>query len=254
MKVYNMEALILNDKLIAIGIIDAFDSFIWVDRYSKCGDFEIYVPANSDVFNILSMDNYLVYDKSEHVMIVEGMALTTDIEDGNKIIVSGRSVESILDRRIVWNKTILSGNFQNGIKKLLEENIIYPQISERKDSRLRFVPSDDPEITSLTIDAQLMGESLYDVIVNLCESQNIGWKITLSDDNYFNFKLYSGVDHSFAQNINNHIIFSPNFDNFLDSNYVRSKKEQKTVVLVAGETPANIDSITNEEIQEILNG
>lgn len=249
-----MEALVLNDKLVAIGILDSFESFIWVDRYSKCGDFEVCVPTEAAMFTLLAADNYLIYEKSEHVMIIEGLSLTTDIEAGNKLVVSGRSIESALDRRVIWKKTILSGNFQNGIKKLLEENILFPEIIERRASNFKFIESEDPAITSLNIDAQFMGESLYDAIVQLCEPNNIGWKITLSEDNYFNFKLYYGADHSFAQNKNDHIIFSPNFDNFLDSNYVNSKKGQKTVALVAGEPPTNLDAITNEEIQEILNG
>lgn len=49
-------------------------------------------------------------------MIVEKIQITSDTEDGNHVTVTGRSLESILDRRIVWGQKLLSGNLQNGIK------------------------------------------------------------------------------------------------------------------------------------------
>lgn len=234
-----MEALVLNKNLIAIGIIDSFESFIWVDRYTQCGDFELSVAADAEIFNILKIDNYLLIEESEHLMIIEGLSLTTDIEDGNKILVSGRSLESILDRRIIWDQTIIEGNLQDAIERLLNENIINPEIPERKIPNFRFIPSTDTAIVHLNVEAQFIGDSLYDAIVKMCELENIGWRITLSDDNHFDFQLYFGKDHSFAQFENDYIIFSPTFDNFLDSNYVISKKEQKTVALVSGEKDSN---------------
>lgn len=234
-----MEALVLNEDLITIGIIDSFESFIWTDRYSRYGDFELCVVADSKMFDILKIDNYLMFDKSEHVMIIENLSLTTDIENGNKIIVSGRSLESILDRRIIWKQSIYTGKLQYAIGDLLGDNIIEPEIPERTIPNFIYYLPLNPEIGEMYVDAQFMGDSLYDAIVNLCEVENIGWKITISEDNYFEFRLYSGVDHSFAQSTNNYVIFSPNFDNFIDSNYIISKKDQKTIALVSGEKDQN---------------
>jgi hypothetical protein len=73
------------------------------------------------------------------------------------------------------------------------------------------------------------------VIKNLCAANNIGFKITLSDTNQFVFKLYSGVDRSYDQFDNPYVIFSPTFENIVNSNYSKSKKGLKTITLVAGE-------------------
>lgn len=102
-------------------------------------------------------------------------------------------------------------------------------------SNLIFEASSDPLISALTVDAQFTGDNLYGVIKKLCDAKNIGFKITLSDNDKFVFKLYSGVDRSYGQLSNPYVIFSPNFENIINSNYLESKMPLKTVTLVAGE-------------------
>lgn len=195
-----MELLVLDKNLESIFIIDNFESLIWTERYFKCGDFEIYTTVTEDLLKYAKQDNYLWYKDSEHVMIIEGVQITADVEDGICLIINGRSLESMLDRRIIWKQTVLSGNFQDGIKKLIDENIISPEIVERKIENFIFKVSEDEKITTLTIDAQFeMGDNLYDAIQKLCESKKIGFRITLNTDNQFVFELYSGIDRSYTQ-------------------------------------------------------
>ena len=54
------------------------------------------------LLDYIKQDYYLQSKESEHVMIVEKIQITSDTEDGNHVTVTGRSLESILDRRIVW--------------------------------------------------------------------------------------------------------------------------------------------------------
>jgi hypothetical protein len=230
-----MEITILDTSLNRIEVIDIVDSLIWTDRYSSAGDFEVYTKATAAYIASLREDYYLTMKESEHAMIVETLNLRTDIEDGNKFIVTGRSLESMLERRIVWKQTIISGNLQNGIKTLLLENAISPEDPDRRISRLTFEDSIDPAVTSISIDMQFTGDNLYDVIKNLCESSGIGFKITLSSDNLFVFKLYAGQDRSFNQIQNPFVSFSPNLDNLSNTNYYHSKAPFRSITLVAGE-------------------
>lgn len=230
-----MELLVLDKNLVALGIVDSFASLIWTDRYNVCGDFEIYGPASKELMALLQPDYYLYNRDSEHLMIIDTQDLTSDTEKGTNLKITGRSLESILDRRIIWNQTILTGNLQNGIETLLNENAINPIITDRKINRLVFLPSTDPVITSLTVEGQNTGGYLYDVITSLCIANDIGFKITLSDSGDFVFQLYTGVDRSYSQELNPYVVFSPNFENIIKSNYFESRANLKTVVLVAGE-------------------
>ena len=230
-----MELVVLDVSLRTIDIVDNFESLIWVERYSAYGDFEIYIFVNAWLLGTLKQDYYLWLKGSEQTMIIEGIQIESDAENGDHLTVTGRSLESILDRRIVWKQTLLTGNFQNAIKKLLDENIINPSDTSRKVNNLIFEPSTDPRITSLTVDMQFTGDNLYDAIKFLCDSKDIGFKITLSHDNKFVFKLLGWSDRSYDQFTNPYVIFSPEFDNIINSDYIESKRVLKTIALVAGE-------------------
>lgn len=230
-----MDLLVMNTNVEAIALIDTFTSLIWTDRYSAYGDFEIYTTINANIIDSFKDDYYLWNPESEHTMIIEEREIVSDVENGDRLLVKGRSLESILLRRIVWKQTILSGNLQEGVKKLLDENVISPEDEKRKISNFVFVESTDPAITELTVDAQFMGDNLYDAIKKLCDTHSIGFKIVLTDDGLFRFGLYAGTDRTYDQSNNPYVIFSPSFENVISSNYLESKMNFKTVTLVAGE-------------------
>lgn len=230
-----MEPVILNPQFETIAVIDAYESLIWTDRYNTYGDFELYCPMDTALLPYLKQDNYFWQRDSEHTMIIEDITIDSDTEDGNHLVVTGRSLESILERRIVWRYTVLTGNLQNAIQQLLNDNVINPSDTSRKIEGFSFVASNDPKITGLTIDAQYFGEELYTVIRDLCDEHNIGFKIVLTEDNKFEFSLYAGVDRSYAQSENPYVVFSPNFDNIINSNYYSSNATMKNVTLVGGD-------------------
>ena len=230
-----MDLTILDTDRTPLCVLDVYNSFIWTDRYFKYGDFELHASMNEVLLQYLKQDYYITNANSEHVMIIETLLINSDIENGNTITVSGRSLESLLERRIVWNRTTLSGNLQNGIKKLLNENVISPSDSNRKIDNFIFEESTDSAITGLTIDGQYTGDNLYEVIASICQEKDIGFKITLNTSNQFVFKLYSGVDRSYGQSVNPYVVFSPNFENIIESNYIESKMALKNVALIGGE-------------------
>lgn len=230
-----MELTLLNTSLDAIAVVDDYESLIWTDRYQEHGDFEIYTPVTAGILEVLKQDYYLINRDSEHVMIVEKLLIKTDVETGNHITITGRSLESILKRRIIWGLRSVNGTLQNGIKILLEENIINPTDPDRKIDNFIFEESDDERITSLKLDAQYTGDEIYDVVNKLCKKHGIGFKVTLNDNKQFVFKLYVGTDRSYDQTDNPYVIFSPNFENIVNSNYLESRSALKNVTLIGGE-------------------
>lgn len=230
-----MDLYILDKSLDQTAVLDTYKSLIWTDRYYAYGDFEIYIPISRDLLAYLKQDYYIQRKDSDRAMIIEKILINTDVEDGNYLTITGRSLESILLRRIVWRTTNIQGNLQNGIKKLLNENVISPTDGRRKISNFIFEESSDPAITSLTADAQYTGDVLYDVISKLCSERGIGFKIVINDQKQFVFSLYAGEDRSYDQTANPYVIFSPSFENIINSNYMESKSALKNVNLVAGE-------------------
>ena len=126
----------MNKSLITIGVIDTYDSVIWTKRCFSTGDFELYLPATPKNITLLQVGNYIYRSDDDTVMIIEKVQITTDYENGNYLTVSGRSLESILARRIIWKQTFYTGRFEDLIYKILNENAVNPTDTNRKISNL----------------------------------------------------------------------------------------------------------------------
>lgn len=216
-------------------ILDSYLSSIWTVRYDQYGDFEICAPYSKDIFDEIKLDDYIMRPNSDRMMVVEDIQIDTDAEGGNQIIFSGRSIESILDRRVLFDQTIVVGNTQDGVKFLLDGNAISPSDEKRK-LPIVFRKNEDSAVTSLETTYQFSGETLYEAIEALCVDGSIGFRLIpdLNAKNFI-FELYSGVDRSYHQTARPYVVFSPGFDNIITSNYMSSKKEYKNVAYAAGE-------------------
>ena len=230
-----MEIILLDNNFKELYVLDVFKSLIWTDRYWKCGDFEIVVSPTTDILVKLLNTTYLTLAESPHHMILEDFNIHSEVEEGNALILTGRSLESILDRRVVWDIIAMSGNLQTEIERLLDDNAISPTDGLRTFANLVFNTSIDVAITALTVDTQFGGETIYKVLSQLCMADGIGFKIlrNLVTDK-FDFELYAGVDRSYDQSENDFVAFTSALDNLLNADYIESSRPLKTVCLVAG--------------------
>ena len=174
------------------GVIDTYESCIWTERFNASGDFELYMYPTERMLELMQMNYYLKFRDSDYVMIIETVEIITGIDDGDRLKVTGRSLESILDRRIVWSQTTINGNFQNGVRKLINEAIISPTDSNRRIPNFIFENSTDTRVTTWSIRVQITGTTLYDAISELCDVLSLGFRITLDSQNRFVYLSKSG--------------------------------------------------------------
>lgn len=231
-----MDALILNRDFQTECIVDAFESFIWSDRYDRPGDFELYFPVNEKITPYALENNYIWQKDSDRLMIIEAVEIITNAEEGDHMKLSGRSLECLLERRVVAYRTIIRGSLQNGISRLLDENLINPSDLERKIPKLRFIRNSDPRVTKLNCELNLLGEYILDVVEDVCQLNELGFKITYNEEeDTLDFMLYYGEDRSYAQETNPWVVFSPGFDNLLSSNYLKTSRNLKTAAVIGGD-------------------
>lgn len=230
-----MDAMILDQSFRAAAVLDTFESLIWTDRFRGYGDFEVCLPVEQAPPELLTRGNYLTTRRSDRMMVIEDISLETDGENGNRATVSGRSLESLLERRIIWEPAALSGNLQNGIGTLLTDNAIYPKDRDRAIPGLVFKVCSDEAISALTVDAQFLGDNLYDAIFALCEECDVGFRVLPTGENGLLFELYAGTDRSYQAENTTPVVFSPSFENLASSNYFSSDRGYRNVALVAGE-------------------
>lgn len=223
-------------------IIDSFESLIWNVRYNDYGDFEVYTYPDPELIDMFNTDMYMwIKEEPYRPMVIESLKIETDAENGNRMTITGRSLESLLDRRCVWYDTILKGNFQNEVIRLLNNNVVSPQDDARRIPNFIVKTSDDTRITEIEVDTKVSaGEKLGETINSLCQEKDIGWKVYLDDDYNFIFELFCGNNYSYEQDENSFVVFSKNFDNLISSDY-EVHKNAYTATLIVGERDAYVE-------------
>lgn len=211
------------------------DSVIWVDRYNKEGEFEIYAKFSYELLSLLQQGYYLLSSDSDHMMVIETIEVRTNPETGNKIIIRGRSIESLLDRRIILEQTLINSSLQSGIQTILNNEVISSRFAERNYPYFSFSVSTDPAVTGPSLMAQFYSENVLDVVKTLCQQANLGFKIIVNASNYMVFSLYAGKDRSYEQTTYPYVVFSPSFENLISSEYFSSIKGKKNFALIKGD-------------------
>lgn len=224
-----MNVYILNTSFEKVAVVDTYQSLIWTKRYYEPGDFELYIPADVSLLQYLKQDYYVIRDDDERVMIIEKIEIKTDAENGDYFIVTGRSLESILARRIIWTQFNWSGtntNVVTMIYNLLSQNVISPDNLSTYRKIPNFTAETPPLTKTATINLQRRGDTLQEFITEIAKEFGIGWKITLSGST-MKFAMFEGSE-SIAT-------FSYEYDNLLNTDYVNDKTNYKNAALILGE-------------------
>jgi hypothetical protein len=96
----------LNTNNQAGPLVENFDSLIWTERYNTTGNFQL-TTGNIDVFMAtLPKQSRISLRESNVPMIVETHDIERKKNAGAKLTITGRSFESILDRRVSINSVI----------------------------------------------------------------------------------------------------------------------------------------------------
>lgn len=216
-----------------VGIIENPTSAIWARRYQQPGDFELYFPATSEMLALLTDDCFITREDAPEVMIAEHIEIITNAEEGNYIRVTGRGAECLLDRRVIWEQTAISGRVDACIYRLIDENAINPTDPNRALS-LRMEP---PNVTTQTMRAQYTGKNLLEALQEICKAYGLGFRAVADQGETIipRLELLTGADRSESQEANSPVIFSAEYENLLSSNYVMDTTTHRNVALVAGE-------------------
>ena len=224
-----MELYILDNTFARIAVIDEFTSLIWTKRYYTCGDFELYIPADDMLLPYLdpdeSSEKYIERDDDDTIMIIETLAIKTDVENGDYFIVTGRSLESILARRVILSQTVVNNSdVVQGMKSLIVAHTGNGNpLSYRAFQNFSI---DDSLTYTADIVTQFTGDVLLDAVSGICKRFGIGMKMTVSG---------SAITLAFFVGPSVDVTFSPDFDNLINSQYLKDYTSYANYAIVAGE-------------------
>ena len=233
---------VLNQNFELQGIIDEYVSIIWRPAYYDVGDFEIYLGANDKAISLLRENNYVVRSSDitvvngvttyRKVMIIKNLQLITDVEKGDFYCVTGRELKFLLHQRIVWGQTILGNDtVEYGLRQLVAQNALSPVEPTRIIPNMQFA---SVRCYTDKIDLQISNTPLDEAITEICKTYNYGWDIYITN-NKLTFDVYKGLDRSYNQTERPYVVFSDEFDNLYDTEYLYESEEYANMTLVGGE-------------------
>lgn len=218
------------------GNISAFESFIWTERYWDYGDFELVVPLNSKNVSLISLDDYLKIPTSETLMIIENIEYISPLKDeGGKFNITGRSLESIIDRRIILSDYKSSIKPEAYILQIMKECFGSKDV-DRYIDYLKIDDSTDQDVVTEPVSIDVSkGTNIENIILPNLQRSELGFRMIFNKDNTFTFEVFSGSDKTY-------IVFSENNLLLQEAQVYQSLKDLKTFVLVGGnETDVEVE-------------
>ena len=100
---------VLDESMIIQHICEDYKSVVWTERFHGFGDFKLVVPGTLENLRTYQLDFYLYTKGTNKLMIIEQVELNTEYGKESLLTISGRSLESILDRRVMHPYPIWEG-------------------------------------------------------------------------------------------------------------------------------------------------
>lgn len=238
---YTLDSVLRRDT-----VIEDFESFIWTERYSAFGDFQIVTKSTRQMRILLALGTRITREGSSYVATIETVKDGTDDSGARNLTISGRFIEAWLDDRVAmpsvtdtttqpaWVLTDTAGN----IIRTMFTTICVDGAIDAKDI-LPFIHSgtildpgergEDPSIITVTA----APDTLYNTIQKIANTYFLGFRLVRNGDTGdVYFEIYTGNDLSSSQTVHPPVIFDPNLDSLKDTSLLTSTQPVKTVAYV----------------------
>lgn len=189
-----MEVWIYNKELKKIRLIDKIKSFTDTVYYNSAGSFSLECPV--EFFDSVKCGNYVVQTNDrKHSFVIEYVEKDTDEEGADYLIVKGRTLESIFDRRVSVTPQYFEEIEPYRIcHTLLNNNVINPADATRKIDNVvtgETALSDDGGASY-----QVNYSNVLNDISNLLTTAYLGWNCHINDERKIQFDIYKGVNRT----------------------------------------------------------
>lgn len=267
-----MDVFILDVLLRPIDVVDQYISFIWTERWSTLGDFQIVTLATPNNKRRFVADTKLWIAQSKRVMIVESVEETDDVEKGNILTVKGRDLNVMLLKRVAVTFDEVSGLIKNSWdtvgptpKELLElyffsicysgdvsSGDIIPNVQAQGTTSL-YPVENIPDPYPDTFQWSTKPSDLYAALQAICTAYDVGFRF-YKDPNAT--KLYfegmMGSDRTTQQSLYTPVLFSYDMGNLVDTtNLIDTTLYYNAVLVVYFYKDDDGNDVTLNELVEV---
>lgn len=214
---------------------------LWIERYREPGEFSIKGLLSSGLRELLPLGTFISHVDTKTIMIVEDHQIKDQAEKETTVEISGRSLETILEHRIVgaglgFNDPVPPAveyilpavNIGAQAATLISQHIIAGQVTDPNDEYpyiavVNQLP-DEGEIVARPMKRQSVHKSL----MGLLELSDYGIKNVRKDNGVTDFILHKG------QNKSGSVSFSWSQGELASAEYLWTSRKDKNVAYVKG--------------------
>lgn len=229
--VYRMD----NEAFEQVGQIDEYTSLVWPKAFGDVGNFELHCPINEKNLELIK-DGYILTLGDDLAAKMEIITTTTDEEYDFEYVVKGRTLECVLDDRIVWGTYTTSAATKPStmMMEMVEQNATAPALSQRVIPYLEL--GTDP-LAGEAIEHQQTGGSLFFELQDIYEESGIGFEVQFKPrEQKLVFQPVVGTDRTYGNTAGNlPVVFDTDTEDIIRSEYYLNSQEYRNTAYIAGE-------------------
>lgn len=229
--------------------VNGWDRLTWVERYRDPGEFELECELSSGLRAVLPLGTLISHSETLEIMIVENHQVTEKDDESPRLSISGRSLETILENRIVGQNQNWAANPASIIPYFVDSGYTWEQatwlINDHIVSGLTINAGDG--MTLIVSDTSVSGTGvqeerpikrgdLHKRVLEILEIDDLGIQVRRAHNfageiypgNYTLLLIHAGIDKR------NTVIFSSQIGDISNAEYLWSLKRLKNSALVSG--------------------
>lgn len=224
-------------------------SIAWTERYREFGEFKIESPVSEGLIHFLPLGTLVSHSKTLEVMIVENHEMVDRLDDDPMVSISGRSLDSYLEHRVVginqnWSLTptvlpeylIAPAKTWTQIVSLINNHIRSANTFDNNDALAGVVATTSLSGAGVEEERVIQRGLLSSRVMELLEIDDLGIRVVRK--NTFGSPLGGGTNtelrvHKGADKTGS-VAFTWDSGDLLGASYLRTNKTLKTAALVTG--------------------
>ena len=240
---------VFDTALTRLGDIEVINSLIWTRRYWSAGEFKLLAPFTETNVSLLAINNLILRPGDREAVQIGYVNIRKNDRGLDEIEVQGRFLSAWLGNSIMINQIITTATSRDILRRIADENLISPADTSRKIPLLAL--ETDPESFPGDAAVSYVSEPYISGLLAaeaVAKAAKLGFVIeTDARAKAHIFRVLKGLDRTHGQAVNRQCVFSQDYDNAYDQEYLHSVESLKTVAYVAGEvkqdTPREIVTV-----------
>ena len=207
------------------GFLPAHFRFTWVRRFSRVGEFRLETEFTPEAFGELDVGSVLYKRDVDEAAFVERRMVVEGALGGLLLVAEGRHLSGVLDRRVVSVKGDMT--LAAAIDGMVNDNFMSGagNLRSMQGDGLRFMPRSLP---ARSVSVEYEKVCAERAITDLCEEHGVGVKVRYNIGN-------RTFDLHFTNPVETDTVFSRNFGNVLEQNFLEDTGRYKNVVFIDNE-------------------